>query len=162
MESIPEKIDGFHAVKLNTITGKIDHLDDIPTGIYFGFSEDMGELHLLGLLHMRYKRMKSSIQECYLNENAVMPLPNWIVANPSYKCIEYFRKLWLQQIAWSEQNHHFYPEKVRDAIFTTLVAASRQNGIPNHLEAQLYKLPKEILYYIFSFICKNYENVEKK
>ena len=73
------------------------------------------------------------------------------------KWVVYLLKHFLWKNGWSEQNHHLYPKGAKEAIFTTMMIASVQNGIPRHSEAQFYKLPKEIIYTIFHFICKDYE-----
>ena len=64
-------------------------------------------------------------------------------------------KHFLWKNGWSEPNHYFYPKRVKEAIFTTTMIASMKNGNPRHSEAHFYKLPKEILYEIFGFICKD-------
>ena len=70
----------------------------------------------------------------------------------NWGCIKFWRKKYLQQISWSEQNHYLYPKQVKRVIFTPLMIGSVKNGIPVHSEAGIHKFPREILYIIFGFI----------
>jgi len=57
-------------------------------------------------------------------------------------------------VGWIKKYIMCYSEH-RKAIFTVLIIASTQNNIPMHLEAHFYKLPKEILFYIFQLLCES-------
>ena len=66
--------------------------------------------------------------------------------------IEYSRKQYFSEKSWCEDNHRLHPSSFRKTIFTILMIASKQNGIPRHPGVLFYKLPKEILYTVFRFI----------
>jgi len=53
------------------------------------------------------------------------------------------------------ENYIMFYSLHRKAIFTVLMIASIRNNIPMHSEAQFYKLPKEILLYIFRLLCES-------
>ena len=84
-----------------------------------------------------------------LSYNPLTSLPSNFTKWTAKECVEYL----LTRLPWSEQNHRFCMIPIRRAIFTILMISSLQNGIPRHPEAPFYKLPKEILYIIFYFVC---------
>ncbi len=145
-------------------------------------SAEIGKLSKLEVILFESNEIKSlpteigkmrSLKQLYLNHNQLTSLPVEIGGLSALKTllvwgnpvqnsfldvvngghINYIRKLFFKQLSWTEQNHYFYSEKIKVIIFTILVIASVQNGTPRHPEAQFYKLPKEILYVIFDFIC---------
>lgn len=55
---------------------------------------------------------------------------------------------------WNPTCHYRFPQHVREQIKTILLIALRdENGKAYHDEVMFYKLPKEILYVIFRYIC---------
>lgn len=119
-------------------------------------SAEIGELRLLEKLHLDHNEFTSiplefaqlsALKEIYLGNNEYESA--LIYAVKDY-VLEILR---LEKLPWSEQNHRFHPLRTRKSIFTILMIASVKNRIPLHPETSFYKLPREILYTIFRFIC---------
>jgi len=60
----------------------------------------------------------------------------------------------LTPVRWLKNYILFYSSH-RKTMFTVLMIALIRNNIPMHPEAQFYKLPKEILLYIFQLLCES-------
>lgn len=102
---------------------------------------EIGKLEALEVLALDPRVIPSEIRNGYST-----------FSDELYKsCAKHVRRLWLEQNPWSEQNHRFYPLPTRKAILTVLMIASFQNDNPRHPEATFYKLPTEMLYYMFHF-----------
>ena len=122
--------------------------------------EEIGQLSLLEELYFSYGILWENDVEFPLFFGQLMSLKQVFKAGDCLllkytdkSVISHNREKFMLENVWSEKNHYLYNRETRKLIFTLLMITHKKDGIPYHPEAQLYELPKELLYIIFYFIC---------